>query len=313
MTKQFNMKFTRCDEETFDRVEEVIRFHKGPEMVAKLEHLFELGVPANGYTLFGNDSVYTYLDFALSVRNGDASEYLIRQNYEHMQQPSYSLARSIKDPRVAQTWLDVGHAFTREMAESASDFWFSAQNLGPEFLRSIVRLGADLNRPALYEEMMTPPIVQASMCLRTRVVQDLIDAGADPSARQDGGYCALHAAVQQNSSVRKASLDTPDNARKLAEIVQTITSAGGDIDMVDNFGHSALHLACKLGYANKAQVLISAGADHRLKDRHGKTPENLAKTDRRKDVIQMLAATRAKDAIMGVVAKAAAARPSTGT
>lgn len=308
MNKKFDTTYTQCDQATFARVDELFRVHRGAQVVSKLEELFESGVPANGYLPSIKGMEHTYLRYALAVGNVDAAEYLIRLNYKDMEQAGCSFDMCLNIPSAVKALLEAGHTFEREILDELGGFWLSVHWTGPDFYRTLVERGVDLDLPALRWNIKTPPVVEVAIKhMDTRVLQNLLQAGAAPDSRQDGGYSALHGAVTQGSDVRAKKLDSEHNVVRMRNVVDLVLAAGGDINMVDDEGLSALHLACQLGYFNKAKVLLDAGANLELKDKNGKTPEALAKGAKRKDVENIFAATRARSAILDVVAKAAGA------
>ena len=61
------------------------------------------------------------------------------------------------------------------------------------------------------------------------------------------------------------------------EEVKKFIQAGFDVNAQKDEGRTALHLASEFGHAEVITVLLTAGADKRIRNRNGKTPHNLAK------------------------------------
>lgn len=308
MEKKFDTTMTKTDLETFDRVKDVMMRSRGEDLARDLEALFESGVPANGYRVTSSGTAYTYLSLAHQTANHDAMEYLIRNGYKELAESGWTFSQYLWHKNVAEALLDVGHSFVEEIDDPECLFWSNAENRDAQFFRTIIQRGADLNKTVIDGDVERPMIVKfATYMTRANLVESLLSAGIDPNLRQTGGHSVLHAAVTQGSARHNNEFDNPNNVVRLENIARAVAAAGGDINMVDDAGRSAMHLACQLGYANKVRILMEAGAECQLKDKNGHTPEDLAKKAKRRDVLQIFAATRARGAIMDVVAKAAEA------
>jgi len=61
-----------------------------------------------------------------------------------------------------------------------------------------------------------------------------------------------------------------------------------DLDAVDKFGYTPLHLACDRGNIDIVRLLLKKGADHNLKDPDNLSPLELAKEAGRSDIEAML-------------------------
>ena len=93
---------------------------------------------------------------------------------------------------------------------------------------------------------------------RSKTVQILVDAGANPDI-QDDGYraTALHLAALNGYS----------------GVVQILVDAGADPDIQDEYGETALHWAARHGIwrSEVVQILVDAGADLNIKNNDGET------------------------------------------
>jgi len=101
-------------------------------------------------------------------------------------------------------------------------------------------------------------------------IRALLDAGADPSARDANGWTPLHFAAQANCA---------DGARLLIE-------AGAAIDPEDRDGNTPLSTAVfnSRGDGAVITILVAAGAEPARVNRYGVSPRSLAQSIANYDV-----------------------------
>lgn len=306
MEKQFDTKFQRTDRATFERVERILKT-AGNASGEALEKEFATGVPANAYTINGDGAIVTYLSAAHAAGNGRAMGYLVGINYKDLCASSFDFSAYMQSPQVLKALIDHGHSF-KDVAEKNSHFLTGAYSLDVDYLRKARELGANFDCQHPSGDLLVPVVTMYAMHkLGSSMVEKLLAAGASPETRGTNGMSVLHGAVTEGKAKPDQFLDAIRSTERFDVAVRAVAAAGGSLDMVDDEGRSALHLACKLGYVNKARLLIEAGADLQLKDKNGKTPEDLARRARRASVLDLCAAARARSAVLGVVERAAGA------
>jgi ankyrin repeat protein len=167
----------------------------------------------------------------------------------------------------------------------------SLQDLG--MVTTIIerRLIMNIDSPNHLNE--TPLILAAAESHATEVVRYLLAKGANPDAHFNSGPTALHAAVLSGSldnlslvlqdTKNKDSLwfgstalhvavnELPASAERL-EIVAKLVQSGVSLDIQDESGSTALHLAAISGQSDIVSVLLKAGANLELSDSVGDTP-----------------------------------------
>lgn len=147
-----------------------------------------------------------------------------------------------------------------------------------------------------------------------QIVSRLLDAGANPSIKdQDGGTALLRAIDEGNTAIVEIMLDHDsiddsirDNfGRTLlhgaattgrADIVNLLISKGLDKDAQDSNGKTPLHEASRSGEAEVVALLLAAGADRAIKDHWYRFPWDVAWTNRQAKVMLLLEKKPADDA-----------------
>ena len=132
--------------------------------------------------------------------------------------------------------------------------------------------------------------------LRVRMTQALLMLGADAAVRRKDGNTALHLAVRAglrrivgvlllsgaDPTVANSHGSTPLHYAAVAphatHVLASLVRGGRcvDVDAADATGSTPLHLAAEMGRADAARLLLAVGADAAVRNRLGKTPEDLA-------------------------------------
>ena len=144
------------------------------------------------------------------------------------------------------------------------------------------------------------PLHVAAFARRRDAVQALLAAGADPGALDADRYDAVTiAAVADDAATLRTLLAGGASAKLVTSrydgtaliaaahlghdgVVRQLIAAGAPLDHVNNLHWTALIEAVVLGdggprHQATLQALLDAGADHRLADRAGRTPLQLAR------------------------------------
>lgn len=308
---EFDTTLTKCERHVFDLVGSALEEHKGSDAIAKLIELFRAGTPANAYCTYDDGSVLCYLDLARNANNEDALAFLIALDHRELREFGWHFKNYLWSRKAVESLFQAGYSFAHEIASPSTSFRLQSSHLGPEFFQTICERGARFDISADGASADRLPIVEFVGEHNVSGVPEVLLANLqDPNVRQADGQCALHGAVRQGPVVRDY-LDTFENLDRFKSVLAAFVDAGGDIDLVDNEGRSALNIACSLGYFNKARVLVEAGADPTLIDESGMSPENLIAQAGQQDLLELCAAARAKTAIDVVLAmgKAVLAKP----
>jgi ankyrin repeat protein len=137
------------------------------------------------------------------------------------------------------------------------------------------------------------------------MVRALLDLGADPCTRSDGGNFplghgivhkasidALEALVARGADVRAVNDDGFGALHAAAEVghaavVPWLLGKGVDVEARTGRRHTALQIACALGHVDAATALLDAGADAGAGPL-GATVREIAEAEGKSDVVALL-------------------------
>lgn len=154
-----------------------------------------------------------------------------------------------------------------------------------ESVRLLLKNGAD---PDLAGPGQNPPLASPFLTHRDpdslRILEMLIDAGADPDAHGNFGRTPLHVAAEDGSLAL---------ARKLI-------AAGADVEARDELGErTPLHVAVANGRLPLAAELLAAGADVNAQDANGMTPLKIAVQNANEPLVELLLQARSETTFDG--------------
>lgn len=155
----------------------------------------------------------------------------------------------------------------------------------PQAVTDCLQTGANVNVRDVGNKR-TPLHRAASSNNNPAVFRVLLDAGADPKARDMYGLTPLHSAVMHNNAaignaLINAGVDSKardQTARNNLAIITALLNAGANPNARNKQGATPLHRAAKIN-TNPAIIttLLDAGADAKAKDKSGRTPFDYAR------------------------------------
>ena len=113
----------------------------------------------------------------------------------------------------------------------------------------LARAGASLNSPSR-NELKATPLHSAAAAGHYRIVHMLLELGADPNVREQGGFTPLHAAAQNGD------VDT----------IRALLLGGADLTLKSQDGKLAVDIAMDAGH-EMASALLGEGVTKRFKRR----------------------------------------------
>ena len=111
----------------------------------------------------------------------------------------------------------------------------------------LIKAGAPINSPSR-NGLKAAPIQSAVAAGHEKVVQMLLRLGADPNAREQGGYTPLHAATQNGDE----------------DMIRLLLYGGADLTLKGKDGKTPLDLAMESG-DEKTSMILREGITKRLK------------------------------------------------
>ena len=115
----------------------------------------------------------------------------------------------------------------------------------------LIKAGAPINSPAR-NGLKATPIQSAVAAGHDRVAQMLLQLGADPNVREQGGYTPLHAAAQNGDE----------------DMIRILLYGGADLTLKGKDGKTPLDLAMAAG-DEKTIIILREGITKRLKPKRG--------------------------------------------
>lgn len=120
-----------------------------------------------------------------------------------------------------------------------------------ELARYLIKAGAPINSPSR-NGLKAAPIQSATAAGHEKIVQMLLQLGADPNIREGNGYTPLHAASQN----------------KDIDMIHTLIYGGADLTLAGKDGKTPLDIAAESG-DTETIALLAEGITKRLKPKRG--------------------------------------------
>jgi ankyrin repeat protein len=189
----------------------------------------------------------------------------------------------------------------------------AARGDGPA-LTKLIGVKADLNARDAYGRT---PLHVATYARHAEAIRALAKAGADLNALESDRYDAVTiAAVADDEATLRVLLELGASAKQVTSrydgtaliaaahlghdgVVRQLIAAGAPLDHVNNLHWTALIESIVLGnggprHQATLKALVQAGASHKLTDRQGNTPLQLARQRGFAEMVQMLESAGAK-------------------
>ncbi len=180
------------------------------------------------------------------------------------------LAAKASDVILVRDLVAAGADVNATTRNGGTALMFAAIGGDIETQKALIDAGADVNAVGGFD---WTALLVASVKGHVPAVRQLLVRGADPNLRDIYGWTPLMRAVyEEREMVVQALLEQPDVA----------------LNVSNDQGATALHLAAVKGNEALTRSLLRAGADPSMGDRKGRTPENLAVAAGHENVAKLL-------------------------
>jgi ankyrin repeat protein len=105
----------------------------------------------------------------------------------------------------------------------------------------------------------------------------LVEARANPLLSTESG--ATPVLIAAGLGRERANRKQEDEDKKFLEALKQTIALGGDVNVADKSGRTALHMAVMMGAAETIKYLVEKGANLEAKDKYGQTPLTIALGD----------------------------------
>ncbi len=194
------------------------------------------------------------------------------------------------------------------MTWNRTALYFAASQKNPELMSVLLKAGAD---PSIADKEGMTPLMEAALAGLTENVKLLIDAKADLNvtrrwsdgwrpaivfALHDRNWESAEALLDAGANVKWASMADGMSSLMFAvstsvkggndesaqlRVVQKMLKAGADVNAQSRYnGATALHIAADTWDEAITKLLIEAGANVNAKDKEGRTPLDVARSDK---------------------------------
>ena len=170
-------------------------------------------------------------------------------NCENWNTPAFARPSDADD--VARC-VDSGRGVNARDSDGNTRLYHAVDNQDLGTVMRLLEAGADVNAAGYWT-----PLHVAALHGDTVLIRVLVEAGANPDARDTGGETPLHRAVIQ---------------RRDSTVIAALLAAGADVGARDDYRRTPLHFAGHNPEPGAILALLAAGADPEARDRSGATP-----------------------------------------
>ena len=179
------------------------------------------------------------------------------------------LAVKSRRPEIVKAVIDAGADIKYVTPDGYSPALVTVQDGMPESAEIIKVLGA-AKAPLDISNAAYTPLSYAVEQGNRELVKALLDAGANPNAKTEGGRIPLQLALDHK------------------EIVELLLSAKADPNLSSEGGSTPLTAAIENGANEAIEILIKAGANVNLRDGYGSSPLQVATNYQKNEIVELL-------------------------
>lgn len=282
----------------WEALDTVLALTEPDQHVDGVKQLIASGFPPLALADFGAQKI-NLAEIAANSNSSDLVIYLQQQYPNMVNGSSHVLLALLSQEEVVRQLVENGYPLSKVIASTPELMdTISQAAITTSTMSMLVDHGLNLDAPARIRGLEIQPLNWAARGRNPDLLEHLLDNGASPSLVDSNGRHFLHWAVTEGRIVRSSEDDDEQACDSMRKIVGIAATRSIPLDVQDNDGNTPLHLAAKMGYMNKAAMLVEHGASTTLINNKGKTPVQLAKAGKRTETLQAIQAAAAKRAIM---------------
>ena len=189
----------------------------------------------------------------------------------------FNVNRAWNDLLSSQSYKAMSSKKLKNKEENEKKLWHASREGNFDEVKSLLSSGIWMDMNCVpSDSFYTPstPLYEATCIGYDKLVQLLLDAGADPNVASASKckYIPLCLAARNGNK----------------EVVQLLLNSGADPDKADHFGSISLHAAVQSGYRDVAELLLNAGAQPNNENENGWSPLHLASLNGQLEISQLL-------------------------
>jgi phage gp46-like protein len=329
MTENAAGKFVEIPLQAMFKVEELcVSPYSDSEKLVRFKKMLDDGLPLNARAEADMNEPLgfkTIIEVAARTKCEPILLYMLEHDPLLVNYPKRVFVEIAGMPAAVRQMLSQGYSVKDSIAE------FPLQTLGeiigsahPETLRIMAEEGVDFNGDVRWDGGVIPLILHRASIWTDDQFIHLAKLGCDMKRQlPKNGFSVLHVLVGGiegpnldrgfwADTFTKSLAGTKDSLLdRFKARVDAAIEAGADINAVDRYGETALHLAAKFDIVDKVKALIEAGADIAIKNQRGNTALALALAAGQEAAGQAIRAHMAQEAVMSVVKAARQRRAPT--
>ncbi|KAF9520653.1 hypothetical protein BS47DRAFT_1286893, partial [Hydnum rufescens UP504] len=127
--------------------------------------------------------------------------------------------------------------------------------------------------------------------VEARYIQIARDLGWNGITSGNGGMGVSVSVMADSSDDGDEEVEASLHGHALSGEVESLTALadqGADVNILDEFGYTPLHLACDRGQTESVRVLLKYGADTSIQDADGNSAVELARIAGHEDIVHLL-------------------------
>lgn len=304
--REFYAQATPAD---WQRIHAALKLPDESQVAGALNSLFEDGVPVNAANFVGDDAT-SIADMAWHMDIIEGMLFMLERLPGLIHQYENPLRHFSCFPEVVRKILEDESSWP--YLSDPELFASVRQGVRAETIELLARAGMkfDVEGPIVPGQSGSGNSCTAPMALliaterAADVLEVLASEGVDLAARDHLGNTLIHCVTKGVAGKGRKADARGDQVDNFSRKVQLALDAGVEVDAINYAGDTALHLAARHGFANKAKVLLECGASLQATTVDGKTAADLGRASRKPRLRSIMQVALAQAVVQAVLRNA---------